>query len=203
MARAEKSIVVRVPVGAAYRWWTAYEDFPEFLDGVTQVSRRDDGTLHWDVEIAGRRQAWDAHVEAEPERRVAWQATGAHAAGEVELKPVEGGRTLVTLRMELESPGIHDVEGGGSMVDRLVVNSLERFKAYAEPHESRRLPAEDEPPPRGAETVGGPEGELGGPADPESGELPFSEHGRDREETVEPFSPDANSQDNQSDWSRS
>jgi hypothetical protein len=178
VARAEKSILVHVPAPAAYRRWTAYEDFPQFLDGVTRVTRRDDGRQHWDVELAGRRQEWDATIEEEPDRRVAWHAPGAHAAGEVELKPVEGGRTLVTLRLELEPAGIHDSEGGHSMVDRLVVNSLERFKAFAEPREMRRMPSEDEPAPAGAATVSGPEGELGGPLERDAGELPFSEHGR-------------------------
>jgi len=205
VARAEKSILVRVPVPAAYRWWTSYEDFPEFLDGVTRVTRRDDGTLHWDVELAGRRQAWDTRIEEERDHRVTWRAMGARAGGEVQLKPVEGGRTLVTLAMDLEPEGIHDAEGGGSMVDRLVVNSLERFKAYAEPREPRRLAAEDEPPPRGAETVSGPEGELGGPLEPDAGELPLSGHGRrfGRPMVVrEDGGPDRNQDDNQSDWSR-
>lgn len=179
MARAEKSIVVRVPVPAAFHWWTAYEEFPEFLDGVTQVRRAGEGVLHWDVEIAGRRQQWDARIEEQRDSRVAWRATGgAHARGEVELRPVEGGQTLVTLRMEYEPEGAHDVEAAGGMVDRLVMNSLERFKAYAEPREPRRSASEDEPPPRGAETVRGPQGDLGGPLDADAGELPFSERGR-------------------------
>jgi hypothetical protein len=191
VARAEKSIVVRVPVRAAYRWWTAYEDFPEFLDGVTRVTRRDDAILHLDVEIAGQPQQWEARVDTEPEHRVAWHTTGApHAEGEVELKPVEGGQTLVTLRMVYEPVGAHDVEGAHGMVDRLVMNSLERFKAYAEPREERRLPRDDAPPPAGAETVTGPEGERGGPDDADAGELPFAEqhhHGHAMQPTPDGF----------------
>ena len=187
MARAEKSIVVRVPVRTAYRWWTAYEAFPEFLDGVTKVTPRDGTTQEWDVEIAGRAQRWQTQVEARDERHVAWHTTGTpHAGGDVELKPVEGGQTLVTLRLVYDPEGEHDSEGAAGMVDRLVINSLERFKAYAEPREQRRLADEDAPPPRGAETVRGPEGDRGGSDDPDAGELPFSEHGRRHGHSMEP-----------------
>jgi hypothetical protein len=180
VARAEKSIVVRVPARTAFRWWTAYEEFPEFLDGVTRVTRDGNGTLHWEVEIAGHREEWDAAVSAEPEHRVAWHTEGRpHAEGEVELRPLEGGQTLVTLRLAYEPEQIHDVEAAHGMVDRLVMNSLERFKAFAEPREARRVPPEDAPPPRGAELVPGPEGERGAPSDPDAGELPMPEqHGR-------------------------
>lgn len=179
MAQAEKSIVVRVPVRAAYRWWTDWERFPEFVDGVTRVTPRDGATQEWDVEIAGRTQRWETQVESVEQRRVAWHTTGSpRAEGDVELKSLEGGQTLVTLRLSYEPPGEHDVEGAAGMVDRLVMNSLERFKAYAEPREQRRLPADDAPPPRGAETVAGPEGERGGPLEPDAGELPLDQRER-------------------------
>ena len=176
MARAEKSIVVRVPLRTAYRWWTTYEEFPEFLDGVTRVERRDETTQEWDVEIAGRAEHWQAHVEAEDQRRVVWRTDGKpHAEGEVDLKHLEGGQTLVTLRLVYNPDWEHDVEAAGGMVDRMVINSLERFKATAEAHEDRRLPDDDAPPPAGAETVDGPEGERGGSLDPEAGDLPYAD----------------------------
>lgn len=229
MARAEKSMVVHVPVGRAFRWWTSYDQFPEFLDGVLQVHQEDGGTQRWEVELAGRRQEWRTEVAAEAERRVRWRAvSGGHAEGAVELKPVEGGRTLVTLVLDYEPEHEHDAEGAAGMVDRLVMNSLERFRAYAEPRENRRLTDEDEPAPLGAQTVPGPEGELGGPLEPEAGDLPFSDRDRrhgapmlvredggellDEVDEAEPTRPvrrdperpdmDENDVDNTAEWSR-
>jgi hypothetical protein len=180
VARAEKSIVVRVPVRTAFRWWTTYEEFPEFLDGVVRVSRGEDGTLHWEVDIDGHREQWDAFVSKEDDHRVAWHTMGRppHAGGEVELRPVEGGQTLVTLRMEYHDQHLHDVEGAAAIVDRMVANSLERFKAFAEPREPRRVLPEDAPAPLGAETVNDPSADIPGDDDPDAGSLPFSEHGR-------------------------
>jgi hypothetical protein len=179
VARAEKSIVVRVPVRTAYRWWTTYEEFPAFLDGVTKVIPRDERTQAWEVEIAGRAEQWETQVEARDEHHVAWHTTGRpHAEGEVELKPVEGGQALVTLRLVYDPIGEHDVEGASGLVDRLVFNSLERFKAFAEAHEQRRTVDDDAPVPLGAETVDGPEGERLGDQEDNTGDLPFSDHGR-------------------------
>jgi len=224
VARAEKSIVVRVPVRAAFRGWTSWEEFPEFLDGVNRVAPRDGATQDWDVEIAGRAMRWETRVEARDERHVAWRTTGhPHAEGGVELKPVEGGQTLVTLTLSYQPEGEHDVEGAGGMVDRMVMNSLERFKAYAEPLEERRLPDDNAPPPRGAETVDGPQGELGA-TEAEDGEPPFDDshrrHGHGMEAGPEGFeslleqidnpgaaperepSVDVNLGDNEASWSR-
>jgi Polyketide cyclase / dehydrase and lipid transport len=187
LAHAEKSIVVRVPVRAAYRRWTDWEHLPEFLEGVTRVTPRDAQSQEWDVEIAGHAQRWETRVESRDERHVAWRTTGApHAGGDVELKPVEGGQTLVTLRLSYDPPGEHDTEGAAGMVDRLVMNSLERFRAHAEPGEQRRLADDDAPPPRGAETVTGPEGERGGPLDADAGELPLEEEPQRHHHSMDP-----------------
>lgn len=169
-------MVVRVPVRTAYRWWTTYEEFPTFLDGVTRVQRRDGDTQEWDVEIAGRAEHWNARVASEEQKRVTWRTTDRpRAEGEVDLRPLEGGQTLVTLRLAYEPDWEHDVEAAAGVVDRMVIASLERFKAAAEAHEDRRLPDDDAPPPLGAETVDGPEGEQGGPLDPDAGELPYAD----------------------------
>ncbi len=37
MARIEQSIVVSVPVKAAYDQWTQFESFPEFMEVVKEV----------------------------------------------------------------------------------------------------------------------------------------------------------------------
>jgi len=181
VARIEKSIVVHVPARAAYRHWTAYEEYPRFFDGVTAVSRGQGGLLDVDAELAGRPLRTRARVEEQPERRVAWQAVdGGRAEGEVDLRPVEGAQTLVTLSLDYTPAALHDAEGAQGMVGHLVETSLERFKSYAESFETRRAAPEDEPPPRGAETVPGPQGDLGAPQDPDAGELPLMEPGRHR-----------------------
>jgi uncharacterized membrane protein len=45
---------VNVPVRTAYHQWTQFEDFPQFMEGVTQVTQIDAKRLLWKAEIAGK-----------------------------------------------------------------------------------------------------------------------------------------------------
>jgi uncharacterized membrane protein len=41
MATVEKKIEVEVPVQTAYNQWTQFEEFPRFMEGVTEVRQID------------------------------------------------------------------------------------------------------------------------------------------------------------------
>ena len=45
--RVEESVQVDVPVETAYNQWTQFEEFPHFMDGVSEVRQLDDTTLQW------------------------------------------------------------------------------------------------------------------------------------------------------------
>ena len=87
--KVEKSITVRVPVKTVYNQWTQFEQFPQFMGGVQEVTQVDDTTLHWVAEIAGVRREWDAAIlEQVPDQKVAWAALGgATNAGAVHFAP--------------------------------------------------------------------------------------------------------------------
>ena len=46
MNTVEKSIVVDVPVRAAYNQWTQFEEFPRFMEGVEEVRQEGDTHTH-------------------------------------------------------------------------------------------------------------------------------------------------------------
>ncbi len=58
----EESVEVDLPVSAVYNQWTQFEDFPQFMGGVTRVTQLSDGRLEWVAEIAGVRRRWDATI---------------------------------------------------------------------------------------------------------------------------------------------
>jgi hypothetical protein len=133
--KVEKSIQVDVPVGAAYNQWTQFEEFPQFMGGVSQVTQLSDTTLHWVAEIAGVRREWDAAiVQQVPDERVAWAATeGATNAGSVSFAAVGPQSTTVTLVLEYEPEGVVEKAGDAlNIVQRQVEADLERFKAFIE-----------------------------------------------------------------------
>ena len=72
MTAIREAIVVDVPVPVAYGQWTRFEEFPRFMEGVTEVRQLDDKRLHWEADVAGQHAAWDAEIiDQEPDTRIA------------------------------------------------------------------------------------------------------------------------------------
>lgn len=133
--KVEKSILVNVPVSTAYNQWTQFEDFPQFMGGITSVTQVTDDTLDWVAEIAGVRRQWKAKIlEQVPDRKVAWAATeGATNAGAVTFEDVGGGQTSVHLSLEYEPEGLLEKIGDKfNFVENQAEGDLDRFKAFIE-----------------------------------------------------------------------
>lgn len=135
MSMIEDSIVVNVPLQAAYNQWTQFEDFPRFMEGVQEVQQIDDRHLHWRAEVGGKEIEWDAEItEQIPDSRIAWQSvTGPENSGLVSFEPTMDGNTRITVQMEYEPEGF--MENVGDMfgvTTRRVHNDLEQFKEMIE-----------------------------------------------------------------------
>jgi uncharacterized membrane protein len=46
MTTIEKSVDVAVPVSTAYNQWTQFESFPEFMEGVDEITQLSDTRTH-------------------------------------------------------------------------------------------------------------------------------------------------------------
>lgn len=133
--KVEKSILVNVPLSVAYNQWTQFEEFPQFMGGVQEVTQVTDDKLHWVAEIAGVKRQWDARIlEQVPDQKVAWAATeGATNAGAVTFSDVGGGQTSVHLSLEYEPEGLVEKVGDKlHVVENQAEKDLERFKAFIE-----------------------------------------------------------------------
>lgn len=133
MSQVMETIEVDVPVRVAYNQWTQFEEFPEFMDGVEQVTQLDDTHLHWVAKIAGVRREWDAEItEQVPDRMVAWtNIDGVMNRGIVTFDPIESRATRVTLTMDFEPDNL--VENVGDklgLVHGRVRGDLERFRDF-------------------------------------------------------------------------
>ena len=157
--RAEKQILVNVPVSEAYQQWTRFEDFPHFMPGVESVTRLSDDRLKWVARIAGVRREWEAKIlEQVPDRRVAWAATaGATNSGTVEFDDAGSGRTSLKLTLEYQPEGF--VEKVGNLlhiVGRQAEHDLKKFKQFIE-HEGHATGAWRAPVPGGTQAGPSPE----------------------------------------------
>jgi uncharacterized membrane protein len=123
MGAVEHAILVAVPVAEAYRRWTEFEQFPEFMEAVEEVRRLDDTRLRWRVHSAGREREFDAEiVERRLGERVAWR--GGEHSGTVSFEALPSGATRIHAR--LEEPDSADLS------ERRLQRDLERFKEMAE-----------------------------------------------------------------------
>jgi hypothetical protein len=131
----EKSIQVDAPISAVYNQWTQFEEFPQFMGGVTEVTQLDDRRLHWVAEIAGVKREWDAEIlQQVPEQTVSWAAVqGATNAGTVSFQAVGPIKTQVTLHLEYEPEGVVEAVGDRlNIVEKQAQSDLEKFKEFIE-----------------------------------------------------------------------
>jgi uncharacterized membrane protein len=139
MATTVKSIDVEAPVSKVYNQWTQFEDFPQFMEGVEQVTQLDDLRLHWVANVGGQRKEWYARItEQVPDERIAWTSEGGtFTSGVVTFHRLDANRTRVMLQMEYDPESIVEEVGDKlGFVSRRVEGDLRRFKEFVE---SRRV----------------------------------------------------------------
>ena len=135
MATIERSIDVEVPVRTVYNQWTQFEEFPQFMDGITSVTQIDDRHLRWKAEIGGKSKEWSSEItEQLPDDRVAWKSTsGARNAGVVTFHRLGDNRTRVMLQVDYDPEGfVENVGDAMGVVSGRVGGDLERFKDFIE-----------------------------------------------------------------------
>jgi uncharacterized membrane protein len=135
MSTVKKSIEVELPVSTVYNQWTQFEEFPQFMDGVEQVTQLDDTRLHWVAEIAGARREWDAEiVDQQPDRRIAWRSIdGTGNGGIVSFQPTGTSSTRVDLQLQFEPEGLAETVGDKlGFVSKQAEGDLKRFKSFME-----------------------------------------------------------------------
>jgi uncharacterized membrane protein len=122
-------------VRAAYNQWTQFEEFPKFMEGVTQVKQIDDKHLHWKADIGGKEKEWKAEItEQIPDERIAWTSRGGPInAGVVTFHRLSDSKSKVMLQMEYDPQGfVENVGDAVGVVTQRVQGDLERFKQYIE-----------------------------------------------------------------------
>jgi uncharacterized membrane protein len=135
MSTVVESVDVQVPVRTAYNQWTQFEEFPQFMEGVTEVRQLDDTHLHWVVEIGGQHREFDAEItEQHPDERVAWTTrSGARHAGVITFHRLGDNLTRVTAQIEVDPEGFaENVADKTGVIDRRVKGDMKRFRDFIE-----------------------------------------------------------------------
>lgn len=135
MERIERSIEVRCPLRAVYKQWTRFEDFPEFMSGVTDVRQIDDTHVHCLAEIWGEEKELDAEiVEQVPNEHITWKSlSDPPSAGIVVFKPLGPELTQVQLVVAYEPAGTAGESTAAlELLSARVEETVEDFKSFIE-----------------------------------------------------------------------
>ncbi|MCI3244206.1 SRPBCC family protein [Streptomyces spinosisporus] len=136
MSTVKEAVEVAVPVRTAYNQWTQFAEFPNFMEGVEEVTQIDDTHNHWTTKISGVRREFDTEiVDQLADERIAWRTIGGdtNQRGMVHFQSLDEVHTRVELVMDVESSGpaekAADMLG---MLDRRVKGDMRRFKEFIE-----------------------------------------------------------------------
>lgn len=135
MSTIEKSIEINVPEYTAYAQWMKFEEFPQFMEGVKEVTRLDAKRFHWKAEIADQEKEWDTEItEKTADQRLAWTSRGSDIKGwVVTFHQLSNARSKIMLQVEYDPQGVAEHVGDAvGVVSQRVQGDLERFKALIE-----------------------------------------------------------------------
>ena len=146
----QESIEVAVPVQAAYRLFTRFDEYPRFLDRVETAERITKGRVYVAASIRGRRRELIAQiVDERPNERLDWECGDEiEHSGVVSFHELAPRLTHIELTVELEPSGVVErLTRTAGLTERAIRADLHRFKAYAELFEDDEVePAGEEEP---------------------------------------------------------
>jgi len=105
-----ESIRLEKPLGEVYRFWRRFENLPQFMSHLEQVSDLGKGRSRWVAcGPAGTTVQWDAEISNEiPNETIAWRSlpgSDVVTAGSVTFKPARASRsTQLTVHLQYDPP---------------------------------------------------------------------------------------------------
>lgn len=136
MSTVKEAIEVHVSLRKAYDQWTQFEEFPNFMEGVDEVTQLDDRHNHWITSIGGVRREFDTEiVDQLADDRITWRTVDGETRqrGSVRFEPLDDMHTRVELTMDVEPTGLAEKGADAlGLIDRRVKGDLRRFKDYVE-----------------------------------------------------------------------
>ncbi|MFJ9520189.1 SRPBCC family protein [Kitasatospora sp. NPDC101801] len=135
MSHIAESVEVSVPVEDAYREWSRFTAFPEFMHGIEEVAAAPGATVHWVAGVDGVRREFDTEVtERVPGERIAWRSVaGVEHSGVVTFHALETGRSRVMLQIDHTPHGVLDAVGDWlGFIAHEVQRCLRDFKQHVE-----------------------------------------------------------------------
>jgi uncharacterized membrane protein len=162
---------VAVPVNTAYEAWTKWEEWPNFMHRVLEVSDEGDNKIHVSEKIWFWTREWDGEItEQRKNDRIAWKTeSGMQHSGVVSFHKIDDNLTRVMVDMDFLPTGVVEkMASGMRFVKRAVQADLARFKAYVEFADAQDLEYKSSPEEMEQNQGGDEDEENGDNQEPES-----------------------------------
>ena len=134
----QQSVDVAVDLETAYNQFTQFEDWPQFMHRVVNVSQDDDDTIRFTTKIWGKTKEFEAKIlNQRPDDRIMWKVSqGITHAGVVSFHELAPRLTRIELTLDVK-PGslIEKAARGMRHIKRAVRADLHRYKAFIEMQE--------------------------------------------------------------------
>src|SRR4051794_32668978 len=129
----QQDIDIGAPLKTVYNQWTQFEEWPEFMHRLENVSQEDEAHVSFKTKIWGISKEFKAEiVEQRPDERIKWEVTeGVTHTGVVTFHELGPRLTRVEVNIDVQ-PGslIEKAARGMRHVKRAVRADLARFKAH-------------------------------------------------------------------------
>ncbi len=103
MAFIDKTTEVAADVQDVYQAWTAFADYPKFMETIETVTVAEDARVRWVAVVEDDTYEWDADVvERVPDEKVTWRAIDGRETGEVRFEKLAAGKTKLTYQLEYD-----------------------------------------------------------------------------------------------------
>ena len=134
----QQSVDVAVDIETAYNQFSQFEDWPQFMHRVTNVSQDDECTIHFTTKIWGKTKEYEAKIITQrPDQRIKWKVSqGITHAGVVTFHELAPRLTRIEVSLDVD-PGslIEKAARGMRHIKRAIRADLARYKAFIEMQE--------------------------------------------------------------------
>jgi uncharacterized membrane protein len=134
----QQSVDVAVELETAYNQFTQFEDWPEFMHRVTNVTQDEDETIRFSTKIWGKTKEFEAQIVTQrPDDRIKWKvAQGINHSGVASFHELAPRLTRIEITLDVQ-PGslIEKAARGMRHIKRAVRADLHRYKAFIEMQE--------------------------------------------------------------------
>jgi len=137
-----RSIIVKADLPRVYQAWANFENFPDFMSNIKNVTNRGGGVSHWEMKgPLGITVSWDAHTTLmEENKRIAWSTKESEegsvkTSGQVTFTALPGNQSQVTVMMQYIPKGglpADVVANLFSNPEKQLEEDLKNFKNYIE-----------------------------------------------------------------------